>query len=716
MFWIFFFLFLGLLILLTVFFIYNTCSTSYFQTATEFITWTGKGFAFSQSQKPFSVVGFNAHWLGLIPSDTGIDYPTDTNIESAFQIAQKYGATVIRSISLGFSIGKSKTLLPSTQGDINQDAWQPIDSAFRYAQQYGVYLILTLLDPYDYYTGNMWEYLKPYGLTDKSLFYTDARVIQDFKNYIRQYLSHEIDGVKMSDNPFLLMIELGNELDDHGFPSVLTSWLQDISSFIRTLDTHHLILSPLDVGVVSADFEALPDIDVFSQHYYNYTTEPSCQWCMSADNKNQLKVVSQKVTDAGKAYIIGEYASCYAKSPCDAIDFIESLEISSRPTVHGDLFWEYIFQDAPFGTPRGQECRCADDGDYQDIRDDSDPRWSVFQRHWERVKSKGNMCMSLDQCTIQCGKSPPASSVTIVAIGDSITAGYNCGVNVPGKGSDQCSTSTQGRTCDGEMRDCDFSLSTLVSNEQKYTNSFYRGSTYFPNCSLSYLDFMTQSLEANGFTIQLYNMGISGAQAGGCSSFNQSYKSGGMTPGGVPTHCWDQIFSQTFQSPLFFLFMLGTNDAIQQYVNSCFSGDVTTATQSYFQSVLSMLTDIRQKFSDAYIVLMRPIKNFAYQVQPNVYFYDDMLNETYQGLESFIRQSSQFQDDARFVFIDLWTFTDKTIPEESSLSYTCDYTHPTDNLNKMIGEYIAQELIQYFPKVDMFNSSENTSLYFKCSI
>lgn len=228
---------------------------------------------------------------------------------------------------------------------------------------------------------------------------------------------------------------------------------------------------------------------------------------------------------------------------------------------------------------------------------------------------------------------------------------------------------------------------------------------------------MTQRLEKNGFTIHLYNMGISGAQAGGCSSFNQSYKNGGMTTGGVATYCWDKIFNQTFQSPLFFLFMLGTNDAIQQYVNACFFGDINAATQSYFQSVLSMLTDIRQKYADAYIILMRPIKNFAYQVESNVYFYDDMINKSYQGLESFVRQSSQFQNDKKFVFIDLWTFTNTIVPEESSLSSTCDYTHPTDNLNKKIGDYLAEELQQYFPQINKSTlSTETLSTYFKCSI
>lgn len=469
-----FFFFCIAAVLLAVWF--SGCTASGYLSTSDFIIWTGNGFAFRQSKKPFSVVGFNAHWLGLIPSDDGgLAYPTDENIESAFKMAKKYGANVIRSITLGFSIGKTNTLLPSTQGNINPYAWRPIDSAFRYAQQYGVYLILTLLDPYDYYTGNMWEYLKPYGLIDKSFFYTDARVIQDFKSYIQQYLSHEIDGVKMSDNPFLLMIELGNELDDHGFPPVPTSWLQDISSFIRTLDTNHLILSPLDAGVASADLEALKNIDVFSQHYYNYTTEPSCQWCMSPENKNQLTVISQKVTNAGKAYIIGEYASCYANNSCDAIDFIESLEVSSSPTVHGDLFWEYIYPNAPFGTPRGQECKCADDADYQNIRDDTNPRWKIFQDHWARVKSTGDGCMLLDQCKAQCVK--PTSSVTIVAIGDSITAGYNCGVYV--KGDDQCSASTQGRTCNGNMTDCDFSSSSLVFSEQKYTLHFIMGRRIF---------------------------------------------------------------------------------------------------------------------------------------------------------------------------------------------------------------------------------------------
>lgn len=162
--------------------------------------------------------------------------------------------------------------------------------------------------------------------------------------------------------------------------------------------------------------------------------------------------------------------------------------------------------------------------------------------------------------------------VTIVAIGDSITAGYNCA-------------------------------------HKKCTCSF-----------LSYIDFMIKSLEKNGFVIDLYNMGISGAQAGnGCAGFNQSYKNGGQTPAGAHIDCWDLVLNNKYKSSPYFLYMLGTNDAIQKYVNACFDRNTDAATNSYFQSVLSMLTEIRIRFPDSYIILLRPLKSYTDQT----YLYDD---------------------------------------------------------------------------------------------
>lgn len=652
----------------------------------------------NQNKQVFFPVGFNAHWFGLIPGTPVPVYPARNNIESAFLLAKQYGSTVIRSITLGFSVGTPNSLLPQTNGPINEKAWEPIDTSIRFARQHNIYLIPTFLDPYDYYTGNMWEYLKPYDLTDKKQFYTDPRVRQDFKNYLRSYLNHSVDGIMIKDEPMILMLELGNELDDHGYPSVPNEWLKDIASYIRSIDKKHLLLAPMDVGL-SLGENIIDEIDVYSQHYYNYVTDPSCRWCMSDENKNQLNVFSSGIQKKGKAYIIGEFASCYAQKGCDALSVFESYEIGKNRTVQGDLFWEYVYDGAPFGTRQDFLCQCKDDGDYQDI-DSTSELWDVFQKHWNIVKSQG--------------QPPPSDSFSIVFIGDSITAGYNCGVTVPGKGTDQCTSPTKGRTCDGEMASCDFAKAVMVTKEQISTDSFFSNPTlYFPNCSLSYTDFIAQQFQQNGYSFHLYNMGISGAQAGGCFAFNQSYKNGGQTAQGQSINCWDSIFTLTFQKPIYIVYMLGTNDAIKQYVDQCFEGDIEKATTSYFASVVSMLQEIIKIYSDNYLFVVRPIKNYAYQYTDYQFFYTDMINDKYAGLEKVI--SDTFASNQKIIYIDLFAKTKDLFPENESLSYLCDYVHPMDNLNSEIGKIFFTCIEPYLPKSKK-QGTPPLSTFYKCSI
>lgn len=90
-----------------------------------------------------------------------------------------------------------------------------------------------------------------------------------------------------------------------------------------------------------------------------------------------------------------------------------------------------------------------------------------------------------------------------------------------------------------------------------------------------------------------------------------------------------------------------------------------------------------------------------------------MINIQYADLESYIRASKIFQADNKLICIDLYDFTNEHIPDTADPSdYFCDSIHPLDNLNKSIGEFLAQELKPYF---STSLASSGTSSYFKCA-
>lgn len=277
---------------------------------------------FQLNGKKFVPVGFNAYWLGYTEEYT---YPSQVQVTEIFKAAAEMGATVIRSHTLGFSTGTAKSLRPSNN-NLNSAAWEPIDYAFYQASVYGIKLICPLTDAYNWYHGNYGDFCKTRGVS-KSKFWTDKNVRNDFKRYIFDWLNHvnSFTGVAIKNSPELFIIELGNELGDlsvqHGSTTLPTKeWIADISSYIKTIDSKHLVMSGSDRCLgskTSADFD-VKSIDVFSSHFYetSYT---------------RVDYGANRALSFGKPFIIGEYGSSFTQS------WLRQIE--KRRNVKGIAFW-----------------------------------------------------------------------------------------------------------------------------------------------------------------------------------------------------------------------------------------------------------------------------------------------------------------------------------------------------------------------------------------
>ena len=287
-------------------------STNAVNHTNKFVSWNGYDFVISN--KKFVPVGFNAYWLGLMEDYT---YPSHSQIEEVFKIAERIGATVIRSHTLAVSSGSNNSLRP-IDNKLNENAWEPIDYAFY------IKLIVPLTDSYSYYHGNYGDFCKTRGVPKES-FWTDMIVRSDFKQYIELWLNHKNvytqNLIKNDHNLFL--IELGNELgnirpnaDSNSIPT--EDWIKDISSFIKQKDPNHLILHGVDESLGQNNDFNIKSIDVFSGHFYgkDYTRID-----FGADSSKAV----------GKPYIIGEYDSNFQD------DWF--YEIEKRQNVKGTVFW-----------------------------------------------------------------------------------------------------------------------------------------------------------------------------------------------------------------------------------------------------------------------------------------------------------------------------------------------------------------------------------------
>jgi mannan endo-1,4-beta-mannosidase len=196
------------------------------------------------------------------------------------------------------------------------------------AKKYNIKIIAPLTDGYKWYNGSYGWFTARRGV-NKADFWTNSQVRADFKEYIRRWLTHvnQYTGVMYKDEPALGMIELGNELGniryDHDSTTRPTiEWLTDISSFIKSIDSNHLVLDCCDEAYDHVASQNISTIDVHSTHFYG-------------EDFGRLDRDIQKTHQAGKPYFIGEYSSNFGDN--------WFREIEKRNC--GSVFWSMYNKD-----------------------------------------------------------------------------------------------------------------------------------------------------------------------------------------------------------------------------------------------------------------------------------------------------------------------------------------------------------------------------------
>lgn len=162
---------------------------------------------------PWTASGANVYWLGLdenvIPpkgqpfyEKFNASYPTHGRITEIMNTLNTMGARTIRSQTLGVSVGNPLSVMPKL-GVYNEQAFDTIDWTIYQAREHGIRIFAPLIDNYDYYHGGKYDFLRfrgidinttaGYSLVDPRVmeFYTNATIVQDFKNYIKHLITHK---------------------------------------------------------------------------------------------------------------------------------------------------------------------------------------------------------------------------------------------------------------------------------------------------------------------------------------------------------------------------------------------------------------------------------------------------------------------------------------------------------------------------------------------
>lgn len=265
--------------------------------------------------RPFRFAGANMHWLAL---DDSANYPSQFRVNDGLDAAKEMGATVVRSHDLGISVGCGNCIEPSL-GVFNETAFTHIDYAIKAAQDRGIRLIIPLTDNWHFAAGGKRTFTDWRGVSDDNQFYSNPQVIGDFETYIRTLLNHvnSYTGVAYKDDPTIMAWETGNEL------SPPTGWTQTISTYIKSIDSNHLVMDGR--SGVDPNAASLSNVDIVSDHYY-------------PKRISQLESDAQAAQKAGKAFIVGEFDWNDANGGDPLSRFLSAIE--SNTAVAGDLFWE----------------------------------------------------------------------------------------------------------------------------------------------------------------------------------------------------------------------------------------------------------------------------------------------------------------------------------------------------------------------------------------
>ncbi|MGD8778759.1 MAG: cellulase family glycosylhydrolase [Ignavibacteria bacterium] len=290
---------------------------------------TKQGNKLYEGEKEFRFLSFNIPNLNFVEDEMEFTkihpfaLPTSFEIRDALESVKQMGGTVVRLYT--FPVKRESDTLDIPRyvvgpGEFDENSFVVMDTVLAIANEVGVRLILPLVNNWQW-MGGAPQYA---AFRNKEFqdFWTDSLLIDDFKKTVEFVLNrtNTVTSIKYKDDKSILCWETGNELQSP------YEWTYEIASFIKALDTNHLLMDgyyAIDGNLIMEESIEDSVIDILSSHHY------------AAHPDSIIKHIRENIDSIGnrKPYVIGEFGFLSTPALERVIDFIIDNEIT------GGLIW-----------------------------------------------------------------------------------------------------------------------------------------------------------------------------------------------------------------------------------------------------------------------------------------------------------------------------------------------------------------------------------------
>ncbi|KAH7347224.1 family 5 glycoside hydrolase [Plectosphaerella cucumerina] len=240
-----------------------------------------------------------------------------------------------------------------------------LENVVEAAEATGIKLVLALTNNWADY-GGMDVYTVNYGGRYHDDFYRLPAIKNAFKNYVRTVVT------RFKDSPAILAWEVANEArcgadgtrnlprSSNCTPALLTSWLDEISTFIKSIDPDHLVTTGTEGhfnrqssdwaynGSDGNDYDAevlLPNVDFTTFHSYPDWWSKTAAW-------TEQWIIDHAVSNGGKPVVHEEYGWLTNEkrqeylgttSPLSRVEVLSKWQAISLEHEMSDMYWQFGF-------------------------------------------------------------------------------------------------------------------------------------------------------------------------------------------------------------------------------------------------------------------------------------------------------------------------------------------------------------------------------------